>query len=71
MESILTKGYFQLTKTLLKMSTTKIDFNVGDIGMLIMDIMLAMATWYMLNKQGIIPADIMIFFKYSKKWQVR
>ena len=37
----------------------KVDFNMGDIGMLSIDILLAMATRDMLIKQGIIPADIM------------
>ena len=41
------------------MATRKVDFNMGDIGMLTVDIMLAMATRDMLIKQGIIPADIM------------
>lgn len=58
-ESILTIGYSQLTKKLLKIQTPKVDFNMGDIGMLTVDIMLAMATRDMLIKQGIIPADIM------------
>ena len=52
-ESILTIGYSQLTKKLLKMATPKVDFNMGNIGMLTVSIMLAMI------KQGIIPADIM------------
>ena len=58
-ESMLTTGYSQLTKKLLKMATPKVDFNMGDIGMLTVDIMLAMATHDMFIKQGIIPADIM------------
>ena len=58
-ESMLTIGYSQLTKKLLMMATPKVNFNMGDIGMLTVDIMLAMATRDMLIKQGIIPADIM------------
>ena len=48
-----------------------------DVGMLSVDILLAMATRDMLVKQGIIPADIMKFFYYLylktiiKKWQVQ
>ena len=38
---------------------TKVDLNMGEIGMLSIDILLAMATHDMLIKQGIIPADIM------------
>ena len=37
----------------------KVDLNMGDIGMLSIDILLAMATHDMLIKQGIIPADVM------------
>ena len=58
-ESMLTIDYSQLTKKLLKVATPKVDFNMGDIGMLTVDIMVAMATRDMLIKQGIIPADIM------------
>ena len=42
-ESMLTIGYSQLTKKLLKVATPKVDFNMGDIGMLTVDIMVAMA----------------------------
>jgi len=58
-ESALTIGYSQLTKKLFRMATPKVDFNMADVGMLTVDIMLAMATRDMLIKQGIIPADIM------------
>ena len=58
-ETALTIGYSKLTKKLLKMQTPKVDFNMGDVGMLTVDILLAMATKDMLIKQGIIPADIM------------
>ena len=37
----------------------KVDFNMADVGMLSVDILLAMATRDMLITQGIIPADIM------------
>ena len=49
-ESMLTIRYSQLTK--------KHGFNMGDIGMLTVDIMLAMATRDMLIKQSYSPADI-------------
>ena len=53
-ETLLTVGYSELGRKLLR-----VDFNMGDIAMLSIDILLAMATRDMLIKQGIIPADIM------------
>ena len=58
-ETLLTVGYAELGKKLLKRPPQKVDFNMADIGMLSIDILLAMATKDMLIKQGIIPADIM------------
>ena len=58
-ETVLTVGYSELGRKLLKRPPPKVDFNMGDIGMLSIDILLAMATKDMLVKQGIIPADIM------------
>ena len=58
-ETVLTIGYSQLGRKLLKSQTPKVDFSMGDVGMLALDIGLAMATRDMLIKQGIIPADIM------------
>ena len=58
-ETILTVGYSEIGKKLLKRPTPKVDFNMSDIGMLSIDILLAMATKDMLVNQGIIPADIM------------
>ena len=58
-ETVLTIGYSKLTKKLLQMQTPKVDFNMGDVGMLTVGILLAMATKDMLIKQGIIHADIM------------
>ena len=58
-ETILTVGYSEIGKKLLKRPTPKVDFNMSDIDMLSIDILLAMATKDMLVKQGIIPADIM------------
>jgi len=43
----------------LKTPAPKVDLNINDIGMLTIDILLAMATKDMLVKQGIIPADVM------------
>jgi len=58
-ETLLTVGYAELGRKLLKRPAPKVDLNMGDIGMLTIDILLAMATKDMLVKQGIIPADIM------------
>ena len=55
-------GIQNLAKTILRQPATKVDFNMGDIEMLSIDILLAMATHYMLIKQSIIPADIMKYF---------
>ena len=44
---------------LLRRPAPKVYFNMSDIGMLSIDILLAMSTRDMLIKQGIIPADIM------------
>ena len=48
-----------IARKLLKRPPPKVDFNMGDVGMLSVDILLDMATRDMLVKQGIIPADIM------------
>ena len=58
-ETLLTVGYPELGRKLLRRPAPKVDFNMGDIAMLSIDILLAMATRDMLIKQGIIPADIM------------
>lgn len=58
-ETVLTIGYAEIAKKLLRRPSPKVDFNIGDVGMLSVDILLAMATRDMLIKQGIIPADIM------------
>ena len=61
-ETLLTIGYSEIGRKLLKRPAPKVDFNKTDIGMLSMDILLTMATKDMLLKQGIIPADIMKYF---------
>ena len=58
-ETVLTVGYAEIARKLLRRPPPKVDFNMGDVGMLSLDILLAMATRDMLIKQGIIPADIM------------
>ena len=54
-ETLLTIGYAEIARKLLRRPPPKVDFNMGDVGMLSLD----MATRDMLIKQGIIPADIM------------
>ena len=58
-ETLLTIGYSEIGRKLLRKPAPKVNFNMTDVGMLSVDIMLAMATKDMLIKQGIIPADIM------------
>ena len=58
-ETILTVGYSELVRKVFRRPAPKVDFNMGDIGMLSVGILFAMATRDMLIKQGIIPADIM------------
>ena len=58
-ETLLTIGYTKISRKLLRRPPPKVDFNMGDVGMLSLDILLAMATRHMLIKQGMIPADIM------------
>ena len=58
-ETVLTVGYAQIARKLLRTPPSKVDFNMGDVVTLSLDILLALATIDMLIKQGIIPADIM------------
>ncbi|VDI01428.1 Hypothetical predicted protein [Mytilus galloprovincialis] len=58
-ETLLTVGYAEIGKKVLRRPAPKVDFNMNDVVMLSIDILLAMATKDMLIKQGIIPADIM------------
>ena len=52
-------GYSRLGKMVIGGSSPKLDPNPRDVGMLVVDVGLAMATKDMLIKQGIIPADIL------------
>ena len=52
-------GYAKLSKMVFKGATPKLDFSGYDVGMVVLNIGLAMATKDMLVKQGIIPADIL------------
>ena len=58
-ETLLTFGYAEISRKLLRRPSPKVDFNMGVVEMLYVDISLAMATTDMLIKQGIIPVDIM------------
>ena len=52
-------GYARLGKMAIGGAPPKLDFTPRDVGMVIVDTALAMATKDMLIKQGILPADIM------------
>ena len=52
-------GYVQLGKMAMGGSLPKLDFTPCDVGMVVLDVALAMGTKDVLIKQGIIPADIM------------
>ena len=55
----LAMGYARLGKMVMWGSPSKLDFTPRDVGMVILDVALAMTTKDVLIKQGIIPADIM------------
>ena len=52
-------GFAALSKKILKGATPKLDFAPYDLGMVILDMGLAMFTKDMLVKQGLIPDDIL------------
>ena len=58
-ETLLTIGYVEIGRKLLRRPPPNVDFNLGDVWMLSVIILLAMATRDMQIKQGIIPADIL------------
>ena len=51
--------YARLGKMETGGSSPKLDFTPRDVGMVVVDVALAMATKGMLIKQGLIPADIL------------
>ena len=57
--TLLTVGYSEIGRKIFRRPAPKVDFNVSDVGMLSLDILLAMTTRDMLVKQGIIPENIM------------
>ena len=52
-------GYTRLSKMVIGGAPPKLDFTALDVGMVVVDVALAMATKDMLIKQGFILADIM------------
>ena len=52
-------GYSRIGKMIVPGPPPKLDFNARDIGMMVVDTALAVATKDILVKQGIIPSDIM------------
>lgn len=52
-------GYSRLSKMVIGGDSPKLDIKPRDVGMVVVDVALAMATKDMLIKQGLIPADIM------------
>ena len=52
-------AYSRIGKSLVGGPPPKLDYTPRDIGMIVVDVALAMATKDMLVKQGIIPSDIM------------
>ena len=57
--TLLTVGYAELGKKLLKTQQPRAALNMNDIGMLTIDILFATSTKDVLVKNNIIPADIM------------
>lgn len=55
----LAMGYSRLGKMVIGGAAPKLDFTPRDVGMVVVDVALAMATKDMLIKQGILPADIL------------
>ena len=52
-------GYASLSKMIFKSQQPKLDFNARDVGMVAVDVALAVSSKDMLIKQGIIPDDIL------------
>ena len=55
----LAAGYARLGKMAIGRSPPQLDFTLRDVGMVVVEVALAMATKDMLIKQGLIPADIL------------
>ncbi len=57
--TFLTIGNAMAMKKIVKSNTPKIDFSIHDVGMLALDVGVAMFSKDYLIKEGIIPSDIM------------
>lgn len=57
--SSLAAGYARLGKTAIGEGPSKLDFTPHDVGMVVVDLALAMATKDSVIKQGFIPDNIM------------
>ena len=55
----LAMGYARLGKMVMGGAAPKLEFTARDVGLVVLDVGLAMAMKDMLVKQGIIPADIL------------
>ena len=55
----LAMGYARLGKMAIGGSPPKLDFTGRDVGLMVVDVALALATKDTLIRQGLIPADIM------------
>ena len=55
----LAAGYVRLGKMAIGGSPSKLDFTPRDVGMVVVDVALDLATKDMLIRQGLIPADIL------------
>ena len=55
----LATGYTRLGKMAIERRPPKLDFKARDVGMVVVDVALAMASKDMLIKQVVIPANIM------------
>ena len=54
-------GYAQLGKMIVKGPAPKLDWSTPrDIGMVVLDVTLMLATWNYLVKQGILPLDVVV-----------
>ncbi|CAC5384502.1 unnamed protein product [Mytilus coruscus] len=66
-ETLLTVGYAEIGKKVLRRPAPKVDFNMNDVVMLSIDILLAMATKDMLIKQDVDQAMKQYYYITSKQ----
>ena len=70
-ETVLTIGYAKIARKLLKRPPPKVDFNVSDVGMLSVDILLAMASSLCWLNRVLSLLILFVFENNKKKWQVQ